>query len=136
MRVADDTRYVMIGTAIEFDDLMELVRSKFGLRGRVRCRVQDEGDMITMADQDDLDMLVETAKNNARRERADMGKMEVCFSSATLHSAIADRGFLDLGARDSLRDKHISRLALACFNWHGMAGPGSNSSPSPSHDPL
>ncbi len=33
--------------------------------------------MITMADQDDLDMAIATCKSNARQEGADTGKMEV-----------------------------------------------------------
>jgi hypothetical protein len=35
------------------------------------------GDMITMGDQDDLDMAIMSVKSTARRERLDMGKMEV-----------------------------------------------------------
>jgi hypothetical protein len=33
--------------------------------------------MITMADQDDLDMAIETARSLARRENSDMPKLEV-----------------------------------------------------------
>jgi hypothetical protein len=33
--------------------------------------------MITMGDQDDLDMAIMSVKATARRERLDMGKMEV-----------------------------------------------------------
>jgi hypothetical protein len=78
---ADDVRYVMIGTAIEFPDLVDKIREKFGLRKRFKIKVRDEdvpnGDMITMGDQDDLDMVVMSVKANARKERLDMGKMEV-----------------------------------------------------------
>jgi hypothetical protein len=78
---ADDTRYVMIGTAIEFPDLVDKVREKFGIRKRFKIKVRDDdmpnGDMITMGDQDDLDMAIMSVKSNAKRDRLDMGKMEV-----------------------------------------------------------
>jgi hypothetical protein len=78
---AEDVRYVMIGTAIEFPDLVDKIREKFGLRKRFKIRVRDDdmpnGDMITMADQDDLDMAVMSVKAAARKERLEMGKMEV-----------------------------------------------------------
>lgn len=78
---ADDVRYIMIGTAVEFPDLVDKIREKFGLRKRFKIKVRDDdvpnGDMITMGDQDDLDMVVMSVKANARKERLDMGKMEV-----------------------------------------------------------
>ncbi|KAI9826108.1 MAG: hypothetical protein M1832_000557 [Thelocarpon impressellum] len=77
VHVAEDTRYVMIGTAVEYADLVDKIRDKFALRSRFKCKLQDDGDMITMADQDDLDMAMMTAKSNAKRERAEMGKMEM-----------------------------------------------------------
>jgi hypothetical protein len=80
---AEDTRYIMIGTAIEFPDLMDRVREKFGMRKRFKIKMRDEdmpnGDMITMADQDDLDMAIMAVKANARKEKLDMGKFEVSF---------------------------------------------------------
>jgi hypothetical protein len=78
---ADDVRYIMIGVAVEFPDLVDKVREKFGLRKRFKIKVKDEdvpnGDMITMGDQDDLDMVIMSVKSQAKRERLDMGKMEV-----------------------------------------------------------
>ena len=35
------------------------------------------GDLVTMSDQDDLDMALATCKVTAAKERADMGKMEI-----------------------------------------------------------
>jgi PB1 domain len=72
-----ETRYIMIGPAVEYGDFEAKVREKFGLRRRLRVQMQDDGDMITMGDQDDLDMLIESAKSAARREKQEMGKMEV-----------------------------------------------------------
>jgi len=81
---AEDVRYIMIGVAIEFPDLVDKIREKFGLRKRFKIKVRDEdmpnGDMITMGDQDDLDMVLMSVKSNAKRERLDMGKMEVSIS--------------------------------------------------------
>lgn len=79
---AEDVRYIMIGGAIEFPDLVDRIREKFGMRKRFKIKVRDEdvpnGDMITMGDQDDLDMVLMGVKAQAKRERLDMGKMEVC----------------------------------------------------------
>lgn len=71
----------MIGTAIEFPDLVDKIREKFVLRKRFKLKIRDDdmpdGDMITMGDQDDLDMAVMSVKSNARKDRAEMGKMDV-----------------------------------------------------------
>lgn len=78
---AEDVRYIMIGTAVEFADLADRIRDKFALRRRFKIKVRDEdttnGDMITMGDQDDLDMVLMTAKSQARKQRLDVGKMEI-----------------------------------------------------------
>lgn len=78
---AEDNRYIMIGTAIEFPDLVDRIREKFGLRKRFKIKMRDEdmpnGDMITMGDQDDLEMAVIAVKANAKRERLEMGKLDV-----------------------------------------------------------
>ena len=76
---AEDTRYVMIGTAIEFIDFVDQVRLKFGMRRSFKIKIKDDEDMITMADQDDLDMALSSAVSGAKREGSDMGKMEVSF---------------------------------------------------------
>ncbi|TGO39426.1 hypothetical protein BHYA_0054g00220 [Botrytis hyacinthi] len=83
---AEDVRYVMIGSAIEFRDFQDKIKEKFGLRDRFKIKVRDEdvpnGDMITMGDQDDLDMVLMSVKSNAKRERLDMGKMEIWIVKA------------------------------------------------------
>lgn len=85
---AEDVRYIMIGSAVEFPDLVDKIRDKFGLRKRFKIRVRDDdmpnGDMITMGDQDDLDMAIMSVKSTARRERLDMGKMEVSINFSAL----------------------------------------------------
>lgn len=43
--------------------------------------MQDDGDMITMGDQDDLEMLLSSVRSGAKKERNEMGKMEVWIST-------------------------------------------------------
>ncbi len=77
---ADDVRYIMVGTAVEFPDFIERIREKFGISRRFKVKIRDEDapeDMITMGDQDDLDMAMASAKQAARRARQDIGKLEV-----------------------------------------------------------
>ncbi|KAK3906495.1 hypothetical protein C8A05DRAFT_29618 [Staphylotrichum tortipilum] len=78
---AGDVRYIVVGPAIEFPDLVDRIQEKFKLRRRFKIKVQDEdspeGEMITMGDQDDLDMVMSSVKQMARKQRSDTGKMEV-----------------------------------------------------------
>ncbi|KGO77053.1 Tetratricopeptide-like helical [Penicillium italicum] len=73
----DDTRYIMIGPQIEFGGFEIRIREKFGFKCPLKMKVQDDGDMITMVDQEDLDLLVSSAKEVARREGSEMGKIEI-----------------------------------------------------------
>lgn len=81
---AGDVRYIMIGSAVEFPDLVDKIRDKFGIRRRFKIKVKDddapEGEMITMGDQDDLEMVIMTVKQQARKQRLDTGKMEVSLT--------------------------------------------------------
>lgn len=78
----DDTRYIMIGPSIEYGDFESKVREKFSIKSQLKIRMQDDGDMITMGDQDDLEMLLQSVKTVARKERNEMGKMEVSLLTA------------------------------------------------------
>jgi hypothetical protein len=77
---ADDTRYVMIGPAIEFRDMVDQIRAKFGIRQNFILSIKDDGDMITMSDQDDLDMALMSSVADARKEGSELGRMEVSLS--------------------------------------------------------
>ncbi|EXJ82401.1 hypothetical protein A1O3_06214 [Capronia epimyces CBS 606.96] len=77
----EDTRYLMIGAVIDFGDFESKIREKFGIKEQMKIRMQDDGDMITMGDQDDLEMLLSSVRSQARKERNEMGKMEVWISS-------------------------------------------------------
>jgi hypothetical protein len=73
----DDTRYIMIPASSSFEDFVDRVRDKFGVRQRFKLKVRDEGDLITMGDQDDWEMCVGGVRKEAKGEGAEMGKMEV-----------------------------------------------------------
>ncbi|KAI1824406.1 tetratricopeptide [Xylaria intraflava] len=81
---AEDARYIMVGTTIEFVDLVEKIREKFGIKRRFKIKVRDDdapqSDMITMGDQDDLDMAMMGVKSAARKKREEVGKLEVSFA--------------------------------------------------------
>ncbi|KXG54029.1 Tetratricopeptide-like helical [Penicillium griseofulvum] len=80
----DDTRYIMIGPSIEFGEFENRIREKFGFNCPLKMKVQDDGDMITMVDQEDLDLLVSSAKEVARREGSEMGKIEIWVEERTM----------------------------------------------------
>lgn len=75
---AEDMRYVMTTPTVTYSELSEQIRTKFGLNGGFKLKIKDEeGDLVTMADQDDLDMAVGFSKSAAAKDRQDMGKMEM-----------------------------------------------------------
>lgn len=75
---AEDMRYVMTTPTVQYIELVEQIRAKFGLRAGFKLKIKDEeGDMVTMGDQDDLDMAISTCKAAAAKGQADMGKMEM-----------------------------------------------------------
>jgi hypothetical protein len=77
----EDVRLVTVGAAIEFPDLVDKIRDKFGLRQRFKLKVRDEdapqSDMITVGDQDDLEMIMSSVKAAARKKREETGKLDV-----------------------------------------------------------
>ncbi|KAK1072436.1 hypothetical protein LTR33_010224 [Friedmanniomyces endolithicus] len=76
---AEDMRYVMTTPTVTFAELTELIRVKFGLGASgFRLKIKDEeGDLVTLSDQEDLEMAVGICRVVAARERAEMGKIEV-----------------------------------------------------------
>ena len=78
---AGDVRYIMTSVHVGFPELAEKVREKFMVQGRFKIKVKDEdmpdGDMITVGDQDDLDMVIQTSKALARKQRVDTARVEV-----------------------------------------------------------
>jgi hypothetical protein len=77
---ANDTRYVMITPNITWDMFVEQVRKKFGYSAKESFKLKmkdEEGDMVTMGDEDDLEMLMCGVREQASRDGVEMGKMEV-----------------------------------------------------------
>lgn len=75
---AEDMRYVMTTLDVRFEELAEQIRQKFKLQGGFKLKVKDEdGDLITMGDDDDLEMTMGGCKAAAAKDKADMGKMEI-----------------------------------------------------------
>lgn len=74
----EDTRYVMTTPDVLLNDVMELIRNKFALSATFKLKIKDEeGDMVTVSDQEDLEMAISACKDTAAAEMADMGKLEV-----------------------------------------------------------
>ncbi len=67
----------MVAPVVSFEEFVDRVREKFGLRTRFKLKVRDEGDLITMADRDDWEMAVQSVRKEAAKEASEMGKMEV-----------------------------------------------------------
>ncbi|KAI9924955.1 hypothetical protein AWENTII_006590 [Aspergillus wentii] len=80
----EDTRYIMIGPTVEFAEFVGRIREKFGFNSLLKIKMQDDGDMITMVDQEDLELLLISAKEGARREGSEMGKMEIWVEERTM----------------------------------------------------
>jgi hypothetical protein len=77
---ANDTRYVLIHPNISWDTFVENIRKKFGYTAKESFKLKmkdEEGDMVTMGDEDDLEMLVGGVRELAGRDGVEMGKMEV-----------------------------------------------------------
>ncbi|KAE8353673.1 hypothetical protein BDV28DRAFT_132665 [Aspergillus coremiiformis] len=77
VHAVEDTRYIIIGPTISFSEFETKIRDKFGFRCLLKIRMQDEGDMITMVDQEDLDLLFCSAREAAKQEGSELGKMEI-----------------------------------------------------------
>lgn len=68
----------MASATPNYPELLEKVKAKFSIKCDIRLRIKDEdGDMVTVGDQDDLDLAVMACKDSAEIERVEMGKMEI-----------------------------------------------------------
>jgi hypothetical protein len=118
----DDTRYIMIGPSIEYGDFESKIREKFIIKLQLKIKMQDDGDMITMGDQDDLEMLLQSVKSVARKERNEMGKMEVSMLTFWLRATANSLSGLGPGndMKCSIRDGHFSSIndiSARCLIW-------------------
>ncbi|KAF2210257.1 hypothetical protein CERZMDRAFT_45761 [Cercospora zeae-maydis SCOH1-5] len=75
---AEDMRYVMTTPTVTFIELSDQIQKKFGMQSTFKLKIKDEeGDLVTMADDDDLEMAMGTCRAAAAKDKVDMGKMEL-----------------------------------------------------------
>lgn len=75
---SDDTRVIMVDFKMTYEKLLDKIQDKLHLREEPRIQFRDEdGGMVTMTDQDDLDMALLHAQREARKEAWETGRMEV-----------------------------------------------------------
>ena len=74
------TKILMVHTDIEIDEFTDRVAAKFGVSTRrLKCKFEDEdGSMVDLSDQDELETLIELAKEEAKLNRQEFGRAEVC----------------------------------------------------------
>lgn len=77
VHAAHDTRYIIVAPNVQLGEFEGKIRDKFGFATSLKIKMKDDGDMVTMVDQEDLDLLLLAAKEIARREGSELGKMEV-----------------------------------------------------------
>lgn len=74
----NDIRYLTIQQSATFQDFQTHVGKKFGLKRAVRVQTKDdEGDMITMADQEDMDTAIAMSVDCSGKDARSAGKIEV-----------------------------------------------------------
>lgn len=78
LHYGDETRYIVVPTTTTLAELLQQVTQKVEAKGRIRLRTRDEDDdLITIGDQEDLDVLISACKHLAETQAVETGKMEV-----------------------------------------------------------
>lgn len=77
--MGDAAKIVMIPVDIDIKEFMDRVAGKFGVpTRRLRCTFEEEdGSMMDLSDQDELETLIELAKEDAKLNRREFGRAEV-----------------------------------------------------------
>ena len=116
---AEDTRYVVISPSTTFVEFVDLVRNKFGFFRDFKVKMRDEeGDMITMGDEEDLEMCMSACRKIAREEGNEMGKMDVSIDALTFASAAPTfHGVNERGCGIRLTFGHRSGYKSCDFGW-------------------
>ncbi|KAG8631347.1 hypothetical protein KVT40_000487 [Elsinoe batatas] len=69
LHAVNDTRYLMISPEIHVSALLELVRTKLGIKGECKVKMRDEeGDFVTIGDGEDWEMCIDMVRRGARGE--------------------------------------------------------------------
>jgi len=79
-------KIVMIPTDIDIADFIDRVAAKFDVsRRKLKCSFRDEdGQMMDLSDQDEMEMLIELAKEDAKLNRREFGRAEVILRKPLL----------------------------------------------------
>ncbi|KAL9054019.1 MAG: hypothetical protein Q9162_004425 [Coniocarpon cinnabarinum] len=76
-----ETRYIVMPSSVSFKDFTDQITKKYGgdVGGKpLKIKTKDEeGDIITVGDQEDLDPCLSSARSQARKEGSEVGKLEV-----------------------------------------------------------
>jgi hypothetical protein len=77
--MGDTAKVVMIPVDIDIKEFIDRVASKFAVSTRrLRCTFSEEdGSMMDLSDQDELETLIELAKEDAKLNRREFGRAEV-----------------------------------------------------------
>lgn len=62
LRTETETRYLLVNTNVRMQEFLQKIKMKLGLIGQFKLHVRDEGDMVTIGDQEDLNILLALAK--------------------------------------------------------------------------
>ncbi|KAI5302855.1 hypothetical protein KEM56_000279, partial [Ascosphaera pollenicola] len=62
LRTDKETRYMLVKSDVELEEFLYKIRIKLGIHGQFKLHMKDEGDMVTIGDQEDLNILLALAK--------------------------------------------------------------------------
>jgi len=95
VKMDGSTKILMVPTDIEIDEFTDRVATKFGISTRrLKCQFEDEdGSMVDLSDQDELETLIELAKEEAKLNRQEFGRAEV-YNLVTPTKIAKSRGTL------------------------------------------
>ena len=81
----DEIRYVVVAVGMPFAELLQQISTKVETTRKIRLRTRDEDDdLITIGDQEDLDILISACKQRAEAQSLDTGKMEIWIDSVDM----------------------------------------------------
>ncbi|OLL25170.1 Neutrophil cytosol factor 2 [Neolecta irregularis DAH-3] len=82
---ANEIRALVVPIDIEFDKFRRRIIDKLEIKCRIKVKARDEdGELIVLGDNEDLEMIMFAAKEEARRKRVELGRIEVwCLEEST-----------------------------------------------------
>ncbi|EPS39184.1 hypothetical protein H072_7080 [Dactylellina haptotyla CBS 200.50] len=76
----DKLRLMLMGPEVQYDEFIDLVKEKLGIRGKCTIELKDETDKVAMDDKGDLEAALVASKDMARRSRSSIGNVEIWVS--------------------------------------------------------